>query len=62
MPRKRRPLQVQVDEMRKVIRALTARVEELEELPARELTAVIGFEVDQPAEDFDEDQSEYRRK
>ncbi len=62
MPRKRRPVQVQVDELRKVVRSLSARVAELEELPARELTAVIGFEVEQPAEDFDEDQPEYRKK
>ena len=61
MPRKRRPLQAQIDDLRKILRAHGAAIEELREIRARELTAVIGFEVDQ-VEDDEEEQPEYRRK
>jgi hypothetical protein len=61
MPRKRRPLQVQIDELRKNLRALGAAIEELQEIRTTELTSAIGFEVDQ-VEDDEEEQPEYRGK
>ena len=61
MPRKRRPLQVQIDELRKIVRSHGEAIAELREIRATELTSAIGFEVDQ-VEDDEEEQPEYRGK
>jgi hypothetical protein len=61
MPRKRRPLQAQIDDLRKMIRAQGKAIEELQEVRSYELTSAIGFEVDQ-VEDDEEEQPEYRGK
>ena len=61
-PRKRKPLQAQVDEMRAMLRRLGARVEELEDQRHQELASAIGFEAEVVEEDDEEEIPEMGRQ
>ena len=54
MATRRRPLQVQVDELRRLVAKQAKRIAALEEQRTQELTAAIGFEV--TTEDIVEDE------